>query len=232
MTGTSPRSVSCSARRSTWRATRCIVANATPRQSSSSASGTEPRRRRSAQTPSAKQLPYGQCALRTDLNHLQRAGHLRRGREMLAADSGSAHWITRRGSRVPHATTTGGPPSRGATYRKTLRPRPPARGRTPCHDQRTAHPGPPPGRAAPPPPDRQAPTATAHPIPAPPDPGVRGVQSARASGGPAGRRMQRLPGRIRAPTRPASLLPAPEIHARANEIRAAMSLKREEGTPV
>ena len=70
------------------------------------------------------------------------------------------------------------------------------------------------------------------PIPAPPDPGVRGVQSARASGGPAGRRMQRLPGRIRAPTRPASLLPAPEIHARANEIRAAMSLKREEGTLV
>ncbi|MFL5999230.1 MAG: hypothetical protein ACJ736_33900 [Streptomyces sp.] len=35
-----------------------------------------------------------------------------------------------------------------------------------------------------------------------------------------------------APTRPASLLPAPEIHARANEIRAAMSVKREQGTPV
>lgn len=42
----------------------------------------------------AKTLPYGQCALRTALNNLQRAGHLRRGREHLA-DSGSPHWITR-----------------------------------------------------------------------------------------------------------------------------------------
>lgn len=43
----------------------------------------------------AKQLPYGQCALRTALNNLQRAGHLRRGREHVAADSGGARWITR-----------------------------------------------------------------------------------------------------------------------------------------
>jgi hypothetical protein len=43
----------------------------------------------------AKQLPYGQCALRTALNNLQRAGHLRRGREHLTADSGASHWITR-----------------------------------------------------------------------------------------------------------------------------------------
>ncbi|MFC8197465.1 hypothetical protein ACFUTV_18940 [Streptomyces sp. NPDC057298] len=42
----------------------------------------------------AKTLPYGQCALRTALNNLQRAGHLRRGREHLA-DSGSSRWITR-----------------------------------------------------------------------------------------------------------------------------------------
>jgi len=42
----------------------------------------------------AKTLPYGQCALRTALNNLQREGHLRRGREHLA-DSGSQHWITR-----------------------------------------------------------------------------------------------------------------------------------------
>ncbi|MEV2192618.1 hypothetical protein AB0I02_16755 [Streptomyces phaeochromogenes] len=42
----------------------------------------------------AKTLPYGQCALRTALNNLQRAGHLRRGREHLA-DSGSLRWITR-----------------------------------------------------------------------------------------------------------------------------------------
>ncbi|MEU2771474.1 hypothetical protein ABZ646_00765 [Streptomyces sp. NPDC007162] len=42
----------------------------------------------------AKQLPYGQCALRTALNNLQRTGHLRRGREHLA-ESGSRRWITR-----------------------------------------------------------------------------------------------------------------------------------------
>ncbi|MEV6169158.1 hypothetical protein AB0L99_13140 [Streptomyces sp. NPDC051954] len=42
----------------------------------------------------AKTLPYGQCALRTALNNLQRAGHLRRGREHLA-DSGTQRWITR-----------------------------------------------------------------------------------------------------------------------------------------
>lgn len=42
----------------------------------------------------AKTLPYGQCALRTALNNLQRAGHLRRGRERLT-DSKSPRWITR-----------------------------------------------------------------------------------------------------------------------------------------
>ncbi|MDF3300429.1 hypothetical protein [Streptomyces tropicalis] len=45
----------------------------------------------------ARTLPYGQCALRTALNTLQRAGHLRRGRECVAApgpDAGS-RWITR-----------------------------------------------------------------------------------------------------------------------------------------
>ncbi|KOG33977.1 hypothetical protein AQJ84_19065 [Streptomyces resistomycificus] len=43
----------------------------------------------------AKVLPYGQCALRTALNRLQSAGHLRRGREHLVAAEGSARWITR-----------------------------------------------------------------------------------------------------------------------------------------
>lgn len=43
----------------------------------------------------AKTLPYGQCALRTALNRLQRAGHLRRGRERLESDSGGTRWITR-----------------------------------------------------------------------------------------------------------------------------------------
>ncbi|WP_415949732.1 hypothetical protein [Streptomyces sp. KLOTTS4A1] len=41
-----------------------------------------------------KHLPYGQCALRTALNNLHRAGHLRRGREHVRG-SGSAQWVTR-----------------------------------------------------------------------------------------------------------------------------------------
>ncbi|MFF8657860.1 hypothetical protein [Streptomyces huasconensis] len=42
----------------------------------------------------AKELPYGQCALRTALNRIQAAGHLRRGREHVRGTS-SARWITR-----------------------------------------------------------------------------------------------------------------------------------------
>ncbi|CAM5447504.1 MarR family transcriptional regulator OS=Streptomyces alboniger OX=132473 GN=CP975_11915 PE=4 SV=1 [Streptomyces alboniger] len=44
----------------------------------------------------AKHLPYGQCALRTALNRIQAAGHLRRGREhVIGGDGGSARWVTR-----------------------------------------------------------------------------------------------------------------------------------------
>ncbi|WP_425264873.1 hypothetical protein [Streptomyces yokosukanensis] len=43
----------------------------------------------------AKHLPYGQCALRTALNRIQAAGHLRRGRERLETDAGGSRWITR-----------------------------------------------------------------------------------------------------------------------------------------
>ncbi|MDQ1046580.1 hypothetical protein [Streptomyces sp. V4I2] len=43
----------------------------------------------------AKVLPYGQCALRTALNRLQQAGHLRRGREHLTIESSGSRWITR-----------------------------------------------------------------------------------------------------------------------------------------
>ncbi|MGW1271220.1 hypothetical protein [Streptomyces sp. NPDC002491] len=43
----------------------------------------------------AKQLPYGQCALRTALNRIQQAGHLRRGRERMETASGEFRWITR-----------------------------------------------------------------------------------------------------------------------------------------
>ncbi|MGW2818865.1 hypothetical protein [Streptomyces sp. NPDC001415] len=42
----------------------------------------------------AKVLPYGQCALRTALQRLVGAGHLRRGREHLLG-SDSARWVTR-----------------------------------------------------------------------------------------------------------------------------------------
>ncbi|MEU3375376.1 hypothetical protein ABZ734_33695 [Streptomyces sp. NPDC006660] len=42
----------------------------------------------------AKVLPYGQCALRTALQRLVGAGHLRRGREHLRG-SDSARWVTR-----------------------------------------------------------------------------------------------------------------------------------------
>ncbi|WP_369214244.1 hypothetical protein [Streptomyces flavofungini] len=43
----------------------------------------------------AKHLPYGQCALRTALNRLQAAGHLRRGREHVHTTGTGARWITR-----------------------------------------------------------------------------------------------------------------------------------------
>ncbi|AXG82501.1 hypothetical protein DVK44_10370 [Streptomyces paludis] len=42
----------------------------------------------------AKVLDYGQCALRTALNRLQREGYLRRGREHLVGEGG-ARWVTR-----------------------------------------------------------------------------------------------------------------------------------------
>ncbi|MFG3141387.1 hypothetical protein ACGFZA_34890 [Streptomyces sp. NPDC048211] len=42
----------------------------------------------------AKVLPYGQCALRTTLNRLQEAGHLRRGSECVATDE-VLLWVTR-----------------------------------------------------------------------------------------------------------------------------------------
>ncbi|THA72638.1 hypothetical protein E6P78_00275 [Streptomyces sp. A0958] len=42
----------------------------------------------------AKALPYGQCAIRTTLNRLQEAGHLRRGSECVASGE-SLLWVTR-----------------------------------------------------------------------------------------------------------------------------------------
>nr|WSW67700.1 hypothetical protein OG461_16600 [Streptomyces sp. NBC_00995] len=42
----------------------------------------------------AKILPYGQCALRTTLNRLQKEGHLRRGSECVATEE-ALLWVTR-----------------------------------------------------------------------------------------------------------------------------------------
>lgn len=43
----------------------------------------------------AKELPYGQCALRTALRLLSEAGHLRRMREHMICVSGGRRWVTR-----------------------------------------------------------------------------------------------------------------------------------------
>lgn len=43
----------------------------------------------------AKHLPYGQCAVRTSLNRMQDAGHLRRGSEHYFGTDGCGRWVTR-----------------------------------------------------------------------------------------------------------------------------------------
>ncbi|MDX3385091.1 hypothetical protein PV682_26965 [Streptomyces niveiscabiei] len=43
----------------------------------------------------AKTTTYGQCALRTSLNRIQAAGHLRRGQEKVTSSSGTELWVTR-----------------------------------------------------------------------------------------------------------------------------------------
>ncbi|WP_405557362.1 hypothetical protein [Streptomyces canus] len=221
----------------------------------------------------AKQLPYGQCALRTALNRLQNAGHLRRGRERLDSASGGHHWITRSWfSRTARdddwwaAFTRGDipqdPPSRPPTRSRAhillaalgrevpslslsaaecaaLAPLVTewfARGATEevvRHALTSGLPTP-----------VHHPAALLHrrltdklpPQPPTPHPPRRILECAECGvPGPP----EALPGGVcggcrdgYAPARPASLLPAPVIHARADEIRAAMSLKREEGTTV
>ncbi|WP_406396688.1 hypothetical protein OG806_22365 [Streptomyces sp. NBC_00882] len=219
----------------------------------------------------AKQLPYGQCALRTALNRLQQAGHLRRGRERLDSDTGSSRWITRtwftrtaRNDDWWAAFTRGDVP-------KDSEPRPPTRTRAyillaalgrgtpslslsaadcaalaPLVTEWFARGA---GEDA----VRHAltsglPTPVHHPaallrrrltdklppeLPLPQTP--HRILECAECGVPG--RPEALPGGVcrgcrdgYAPARPASLLPAPEIHARADEIRAAMSLKREERT--
>ncbi|MFI0538853.1 hypothetical protein ACH3VS_08215 [Streptomyces sp. WSLK1-3] len=221
----------------------------------------------------AKQLPYGQCALRTALNRLQTAGHLRRGRERLDSDTGGSHWITRtwftrtaRNDDWWAAFTRGDVP-------KDSEPRPPTRSRayillaalgreTPSLSLSAA--------------DCAAlaplvaewfargagedvvrhaltsglPTPVHHPAallrrrlsdklpPEPPPPPAPRRILECAECGVLGR-PEALPGGVckgcrgePAPARPTTLPTASEIRARADEIRAAMSLKREEGAPV
>ncbi|ROQ67216.1 hypothetical protein EDD93_1635 [Streptomyces sp. 840.1] len=73
----------------------------------------------------AKTLPYGQCALRTTLNRLQEAGHLRRGSECVATEE-VLIWVTRtffsrtaRGDEWWDAFTRGDAPPEHATQRPT-----------------------------------------------------------------------------------------------------------------
>ncbi|WP_370743350.1 hypothetical protein [Streptomyces sp. LUP47B] len=220
----------------------------------------------------AKTLPYGQCALGTALNRLQRAGHLRRGRERLDSASGGHRWITRSWwSRTARDDDWWAAFTRGDVPEDT--PPPPTRSRahillaalgrevpslslsavdcaalaplvtewftrgateevvrhaltsglpTPVHHPAALL--------------RRRLTDKLPPEPPPDQPPHRILECAecRVPGPP-----EALPGGFcrgcrdgYAPARPASLLPAPEIHARANEIRAAMSLRREEGTLV
>lgn len=74
----------------------------------------------------AKVLPYGQCALRTALQRLVGAGHLRRGREHLRG-SDSARWVTRTWfSRTPREDAWWAEFTRGRVNEATpAPPRPP-----------------------------------------------------------------------------------------------------------
>lgn len=220
----------------------------------------------------AKQLPYGQCALRTALNRIQQAGHLRRGRERMETASGESRWITRtwftRTARDDGwwATFTRGGVPEDAPDPEPARPATRSR----AHILLAAL-----GRTAPAlslsardcaalaplveewfargateetllaaltaglPSPVHSPAALLHrrltdklpPAPPPPRPPHRMLECAecRVPGRP-----EALPGGVcsgcrgeHAPARPATPLPAPAIHALADEIRAAMSLHRE-----
>ncbi|MFC9911582.1 hypothetical protein [Streptomyces sp. NPDC059862] len=215
----------------------------------------------------AKQLPYGQCALRTALNNLQRAGHLRRGRERLA-DSGSQRWITRTWfTRTAHddawwaAFTRGDVPEPEAEPRRPTRPRAHillaalgrtapalslseadcaqlaplltewfARGATDDAVLRALTNGLPTPVHSPAALVRNRLTTKLPPEPAPRPP-LRILECAEC-GVPG--RPEALPGGVcgacrceHTPARPNTPLPASTVHARAAEIRAAMSQRRE-----
>ncbi|MFE1840322.1 hypothetical protein [Streptomyces sviceus] len=220
----------------------------------------------------AKQLPYGQCALRTALNRLQQAGHLRRGRERLGSASGGHRWITRSWfSRTARdddwwAAFTRGDVPKDTPSRPQTRSRAHillaalgrevpslslsaadcaalaplvtewfARGATEEVVRHALTSGLPTPVHHPAALVRRRLTDKLPPEPPPARPPLRILECAecRVPGSP-----EALPGGVcngcrgdHAPARPTTLLPAREIHARADEIRAAMSLKRDDRGP-
>ncbi|MER6025187.1 hypothetical protein [Streptomyces sp. NPDC001851] len=225
----------------------------------------------------AKQLPYGQCALRTALNRIQAAGHLRRGRERLETEDGGSRWITRSWwSRTARDDAWWAAFTRGDVPEDAPPPERPGPTRSRAHILLAAL-----GRTAPVLSLSAADCAALAPLltewfargatdeavlraltdglpspvhhPAalvrrrlvdklPPEPvrerprPPRRVLECAECGVPG--RPDALPGGVcggcrgeRAPAHPRTPLPAPAVHARAGEIRAAMSLRRRERTP-
>ncbi|MGQ4414636.1 hypothetical protein ACN6LA_004465 [Streptomyces sp. SAS_269] len=224
----------------------------------------------------AKQLPYGQCALRTALNRLQAAGHLRRGRERLETEDGGSRWITRSWwSRTARDDTWWAAFTRGDVPEDPQPSGRPGPTRSRAHILLAAL-----GRTAPvlslSAADCAAlapllaewfargatdeavlralteglPTPVHHPAALvrrrlvdklPPEPvsrpAPRRILECSECGVPG--RPEALPGGVcggcrgeHAPARSGTPLPAPAVHARAGEIRAAMSVRRQERTPV
>ncbi|WP_416976351.1 hypothetical protein [Streptomyces sp. T028] len=221
----------------------------------------------------AKTTPYGQCALRTALNRIQAAGHLRRGREQVKADDGGSRWITRSWwSRTARDDGWWAHFMRGDVPEDPPPPRPT---RSRAHILLAAL-----GRSTPSlslsaaecarlaplveewfargateetlltaltaglPTPVHSPAALLHrrltdklppPPPAPRPP--RRILECAECGMPG--HPEALPGGVcrgcrgeRAPAHPNAPLPASAVHTRAAEIRAAMTLQHQEGTPV
>ncbi|MFG3286581.1 hypothetical protein [Streptomyces sp. NPDC048111] len=122
----------------------------------------------------AKVLPYGQCALRTALQRLVAAGHVRRGREHVRG-SDSARWVTRTWfSRTARDDAWWAEFTRGGGGDNSPQPPPP----------------PPPPQAPPPPstpPPTPRPPSSLTPSPTPPSPPQTSSRPARVTAQPGTR---------------------------------------------
>ncbi|MEU6817586.1 hypothetical protein [Streptomyces sp. NPDC046860] len=170
----------------------------------------------------AKTLPYGQCALRTALNRLQNAGHLRRGRERLESEGTGTRWITRSWfSRTARDDAWWAAFARGATDDAILQALTTGLP-TPVHHpaalvrRRLTDKLPPAPAPAPAPPRRTLECA---------DCGLPGRPEALPGGMCRACRGERTP---RETSRP---LPTPSVRARAEEIRAALSARKHASAP-